>query len=124
MAIDIKGNLKKNKGLWIFVGAGLALAVILGLVVSPFASKSPDGLDKTAEQKGFVNKAAPPANSPLKDYAVPGVSNEKASTGLSGLIGVLITAAAAALLGLAVYGIGRLGHSKKDAGTGTPLSET
>jgi hypothetical protein len=118
VALDIKGNLKKNKGLWIFVGAALVVAVILGLFVSPFASKSPDGLDKTAEEKGFANKAQPSAHSPMKDYAVPGVANHKASTGLSGLIGVLITAAAAALLALAVYGIGRLGHGKKTPAQG------
>lgn len=128
MAVDIKGSLKRNKALWIFAGAALIVAVILGVFVSPFASKSPDGLDKTAEEKGFVNKAeeTKPAwdHSPMKDYAIPGVKNEKASTGLSGLIGVLITLAVAAAVGLLVYGIGRLWNRKDNKGTRIPLSET
>jgi cobalt/nickel transport protein len=126
MALDIKGNIKRNKRLWIFAGAALALAIVLGVVVSPFASKSPDGLDKTANEKGFAKKAeeARPAwtHSPMADYAVPGVKNEKASTSLSGLFGVLITLAAALVIGLAVYGAGRLFGKKDDPGT--PISET
>jgi hypothetical protein len=127
MAFNIKDNMKKNKGRWIFVGLGLLVALLLGLLVSPFASKSPDGLDKTAESKGFAKAAeeAKPAwdHAPLKDYSVSGVKSEKASTGLSGLIGVLITLAAAVLLGLAIYGAGRLRGRKDDPDTGAPLSE-
>jgi cobalt/nickel transport protein len=128
MAWDIKGNLKRNKGLWLFVLVALAVTVILGVFVSPFASKSPDGLDKTAEDKGFVKKAeeTKPAwdKSPMKDYAIPGVKNEKASTGLSGLIGVLITLAVALTIGLLVYGLGRLWGKRGDPGAGTSISET
>jgi cobalt/nickel transport protein len=128
MALDIKGSFKRNKALWAFVGVALAVAVILGVFVSPFASKSPDGLDKTAQEKGFVNKAeeAKPAwdHSPMKDYAIPGIKNEKASTGISGLVGVLITVSVAVALGLLVYGLGRLWKRKDDKGTGMPLSET
>lgn len=128
MKLDIKGNLKRNKAIWIFVGAALVVAILIGTLASPFASKSPDGLDKTAEDKGFIKKAdeAKPAwsHSPMKDYAIPGVKNEKASTGLSGLIGVLITLVVAAVVGLLVYGLGRLWKRKDDKGTEIPLSET
>ena len=128
MAFDIKGSFNRNKGLWAFVGIALIVAVILGVFVSPFASSSPDGLDKTAKEKGFVEKAedTKPAwsHSPMKDYAIPGVKNEKASTGLSGLLGVLITVAVAVVVGLLVYGLGRIWKKKDDEGSGTPLSET
>jgi hypothetical protein len=102
------------------------VAVILGVFISPFASKSPDGLDKTAKEKGFAKKAeeTKPAwtHSPMADYAIPGIKNEKASTGLSGFLGVLITLAVAVALGILVYGMGRVWGKKDD--TGTPLSET
>jgi len=128
MALDIKGSFKRNKGLWAFVGFALMVVVILAVFVSPFASKSPDGLDKTAEKKGFVNKAeeTKPAweHSPMKDYAVPGIKNEKASTGISGLVGVLITVAVAIVIGLLIYGLGLIWGKKSDTGAGTPLSET
>ena len=77
----------------LFVTAGLLVAVGLALVVSGFASSSPDGLERVAEDKGFLETARDHlfADGPLADYAVKGVGNERLSTGLSGLIGVLIT---------------------------------
>ena len=77
----------------LFVIAGLLVTVGLALVVSGFASSSPDGLEKVAEDKGFLETAKEHqfADGPLADYAVKGVGNERLSTGLSGLIGVLIT---------------------------------
>jgi hypothetical protein len=77
----------------LFLIAGLLVAIGLALVVSPFASSSPDGLEKVATDKGFLETAKDHlfADSPLADYAVKGVGNERLSTGLSGLIGVLLT---------------------------------
>jgi cobalt/nickel transport protein len=76
-----------------FLAGGLLVAVGLALLVSGFASSSPDGLEKVAEDKGFLDTAKDHllADGPLADYAVKGVGNERLSTGLSGLIGVLIT---------------------------------
>jgi flagellar basal body-associated protein FliL len=116
MAIDIKKNIKENKGLWIFVGAALVVAILLGVFVAPWASSSPDGLEKVAKDKGFMKKAEEenPAwkHSPMKDYAFPGVKSDKASTGISGLVGVLITLAAATAVGLLALGLNRL-HKRK-----------
>ena len=83
----------RSSNLRLFLAAGLLVAVGLALVVSGFASSSPDGLEKVAEDKGFLDTAKDHlfADSPLADYAVKGVGNERLSTGLSGLIGVLIT---------------------------------
>ena len=77
----------------LFLIAGLLVAVGLALVVSGFASSSPDGLERVAEDKGFLETAQDHlfADGPLADYAVKGVDNERLSTGLSGLVGVLIT---------------------------------
>jgi cobalt/nickel transport system permease protein len=61
--------------------------------VSPFASTSPDGLNKVAIDKGFdvEAKASAVEDSPLAGYAVKPVQNEKVSKGLSGIAGVAIT---------------------------------
>lgn len=82
-----------SKKTWWFVFAGLILSLVLAYFISPFASPSPDGLEKVAQDKGFLAKAeeTEPAwkSSPMPDYAVPGVENEKLSTGLAGIIGTL-----------------------------------
>ncbi len=111
--------------LWVFVGAGLAVAVLLAVFVSPWASSSPDGLEKVAGDKGFLQKSEEKApawkGSPMKNYAVPGVKSEKTSTAVSGLVGVVITAAV--MLAMAMLGIG-LGRLKRRKATVQPADET
>lgn len=71
---------------------GLTAAIFLALVISPFASSSPDGLEKVAEDKGFLEKGEiePVVNSPIPDYAWPGVESEKLATSAAGIAGTLI----------------------------------
>ena len=74
--------------LWIGLGASLLLA----LFFSPFASSSPDGLEKVAEMRGFKEKGEAWKfwnYAPLPDYTLPWIKNEKISTALSGLLGTL-----------------------------------
>ena len=80
----------------VVVGAGLIVAFLLAFFVSPFASSSPDGLEKVAADKGLDTgaKAHALADGPLADYSVKGVDNKKLSTGMAGVIGVSITFAA------------------------------
>jgi hypothetical protein len=77
----------------LFVVAGLLVGLALALLVSPFASSSPDGLEKVATEEGFDGSAREhdTADSPLADYGVDGVDNERVGTGLAGVIGVLLT---------------------------------
>jgi cobalt/nickel transport protein len=85
----------RKKSIIIFTAAGLAIAIALALFVAPWASSSPDGLEKVAEDKGFIEKAeeAEPAweNSPIPDYAVPGLeeSHPALATALAGLAGTV-----------------------------------
>ncbi len=71
---------------------GLAAAVLLALLLSPFASPWPDGLEKVAEDKGFLEKGegSPILTSPLPDYTWPGFRNEVVATSTAGLFGTLI----------------------------------
>lgn len=78
--------------------AGLTVALLLAAFVSPYASSSPDGLEKVAANNGFIGKEqAKPAwqHTFFPDYGVPGLKNEKAATGLAGLAGTLAVFAAA-----------------------------
>ena len=82
----------KNKN---FLLAGLLASLLLAGVASFYASSSPDGLEKVAEDIGFIDSAKDHANSDttLANYGVKGIENERLSTGLAGVIGVAATAA-------------------------------
>jgi hypothetical protein len=76
-----------------FVLIGLAVTAVLAGVVSGFASSSPDGLERVAEDEGFLDQGQDHdlADSPVADYSVRGVDNSRLSTGLAGLIGITVT---------------------------------
>jgi cobalt/nickel transport protein len=77
-----------------FLVAGFVVSLVLAGVVSNFASSSPDGLEKVAEDIGFLDSAKEHTNAdgPLADYGVKGIENERLSTGAAGVIGVIATA--------------------------------
>jgi hypothetical protein len=90
----------------VLVIVGLALAVGLATAVSPFASSSPDGLERVAEDKAFLDRGelhSLQEDSPIPDYAFPGIEDERLATGLAGFVGTLTVFAIgwgiAALLG-------------------------
>jgi len=84
------------------------LVALLVAFLSPLASSSPDGLEKVAEDKGFIEEAAESPYELMADYLFPGVENEAVATILSGIIGTL------AIFGLA-YGAARLLRRKQGA---------
>jgi len=95
-----------KSAIWIGVGISLLLAAF----IAPFASSSPDGLERIAKDHGFLGKSEAPGvsvwnHAPVKDYAMPGVKNEKVATGAAGVAGALGTFAAA-------YGFARLACRK------------
>lgn len=71
---------------------GLIAAIFLAVVISPFASPWPDGLEKIAEDKGFLEKGdiEPVLPSPIPDYAWPGLKNGILATSSAGIFGTLI----------------------------------
>jgi cobalt/nickel transport protein len=78
-----------------FLTAGLLVALVLAGIVSFYASGAPDGLEKVAADKGLGAEEPEHAlgDSPLGDYGVRGVENERLSGGLAGVIGVGVTLA-------------------------------
>ena len=95
-----------------FVLAGLVVSALLALVVSGFASSAPDGLEKVAEEHGFIETAAEHlfGDGPIADYAIRGIENERLSTGLAGLLGVALTYA----VGWGLFRLARRRDARRD----------
>ncbi|HRJ51598.1 MAG TPA: energy-coupling factor ABC transporter permease [Candidatus Thiothrix moscowensis] len=72
------------------VAVPLLAAVLVALLLSPFASGFPDGLEWVAGQYQFLHESAPAFVGAMPDYTVAAISNESLSTGVAGLAGVLI----------------------------------
>lgn len=90
-----------------FVLSGLGVALLIAVLLSPFASSHPDGLDRVSQDLKFDHRAAgdPPARklpfaAVFNEYSLKGAPNGLA-TPLAGLIGTLVT------FGLA-WGAGKL----------------
>jgi hypothetical protein len=73
----------------LFTILALALAIGLGTALSPFASSSPDGLEKVAQRKAFLDAGRTHDRALLSDYAIPGVRDQRLATGLAGFAGTL-----------------------------------
>ena len=103
---DLVENKESPKGgrAWIFVGMAIALGV---LILSPFASVNPDGLNRVALDLGFMKNAAGSQRlTPLSGYAFPLLGASPLGKILAGIAGVLVVA------GL-IYLISRSLRSKK-----------
>ena len=81
---------------WVIAGIILALLAVL---ISPLASGNPDGLERVAEDIGFLGTGL---NSPfelLPDYSIPFFGETAVSTILAGAVGVIILFGLLLLLG-------------------------
>ena len=89
----------------------LLACLLVGGGLSQFASPWPDGLEKVAAEKGFLEKEAGPSAlaAPLAGYLWPGIRCEKASTALAGLFGVVL------VFGLG-WGLGKLLKKREPQG--------
>jgi cobalt/nickel transport protein len=100
---------------------GLLIAVALAVFIVPFVSKSPDGQGKDAGDKGFSEQGETIAiSSFLPRYSIPGIKNKKLSTGLSGVVGVIIIFGAISFLGRL---FGKDNHNKPGIMTGRSITD-
>jgi len=79
------------------------LAILLVVVLlSPLASQAPDGLERVAEDKGFIALAEGQEvwQAPMAEYLFPGLTHEGLATAMAGIAGVL-------LVFLVVVGLGK-----------------
>ena len=81
--------MKSTRG---FLLGFLLVSLLIAGVGSYYASSHPDGLEYVAGETGFIDTAKDhaSADSPLADYGVQGVENERLSGGLAGVIGVAV----------------------------------
>lgn len=74
----------------------LLVAAALATIASPFASSSPDGLERVADDHSFAAVATSTRvaeAAPIPDYAFPGVADARIATAAAGLAGTLLVAA-------------------------------
>lgn len=72
------------------VAGGLILAIVVGVMAVFFASASPDGLERVAEDAGFLGAAQGPLFNIAPDYVLPGINSEALAAVLAVVLGVLL----------------------------------
>ena len=77
------------QGSWLILGL---IAVLIVLLLAPFASGHPDGLEWVAEMSGFAESAQDAPYALLPDYLVPFAGETPLSTILAGLVGIVVVA--------------------------------
>ena len=70
-------------------------------LLAPIASPHPDGLERIAEDQGFIEAAEDAPYEIIPDYVLPGLPNEALATIAAGILGTLIVAGVA-------FGVARL----------------
>jgi hypothetical protein len=79
--------MKTLRTYWWVAGLLVALVVVL---FSPLASPHPDGLERVAEDQGFIDGAKDAPYEIIADYVFPGIQNEGLATIVAGIIGTVI----------------------------------
>jgi cobalt/nickel transport system permease protein len=87
-----------NRG-WIIGGVIAALIVV---VLSPLASADPDGLERVAEDMGFIDLGQSAPYEIIPDYTVPFLGETPLSTIVAGVIGTLVVAVVVVLVAQAL----------------------
>ena len=87
---------KGPRRLWWVVGLGIAALVVV--ILAPLASSDPDGLNRVAEDNGFIGQAQHAVYSVIPGYSVPGLDGSLSKI-IAGLIGIAVVFAVMWLLG-------------------------
>ena len=72
---------------WIYAGVVVSLFAVL---LSPLASASPDGLERVAEDMGFLHLGQSASYQVLPDYTIPFLGETALSTVVAGAVGALV----------------------------------
>jgi hypothetical protein len=85
-------------GRWWWV-AGLAIAAAVVVILAPLASPDPDGLERVAEDQGFLERARDAIYNIFPDYTLPFIDDPVISTIAAGFVGIALVFGAMWLLG-------------------------
>jgi cobalt/nickel transport system permease protein len=89
---------------WIYAGIIVALLAVL---ISPLASGNPDGLERVAEDMGFLEMGMDAPYEILPDYTIPFLGETGISTIFAGVVGALILFGILLLVGRSLRGSGK-----------------
>jgi cobalt/nickel transport system permease protein len=81
---------------WIVAGI---LVSLIAIFISPLASGNPDGLEKVAQDLGFLNQGLGSPYQILPDYTVPFFGETDLSTVMAGIVGAVVIAGLIILVG-------------------------
>jgi cobalt/nickel transport system permease protein len=81
---------------WIYAGIAISLLAVL---LSPLASANPDGLERVAEDMGFLHLGQAAPYQILPDYTVPFLGETALSTIVAGTVGALVVLGLMIVLG-------------------------
>lgn len=81
---------------WIYAGGAISLVIVL---LSPLASAFPDGLERVAENLGFLGAGQSSPYEIIPDYTIPFLGETALSTIVAGVIGAVVVGAIIVLVG-------------------------
>jgi hypothetical protein len=86
MATDLHRD-DRSRASWVLIALGLIVVVVVAAAL--FASGDPDGLERVAEDTGFLGAGEDSPFNVIADYVFPGLEGP-AATIVAGLIGVAL----------------------------------
>ncbi|MGQ0606921.1 MAG: PDGLE domain-containing protein [Chloroflexota bacterium] len=89
----------RSRSSWVLIALALIVAVVVAAAL--FASGNPDGLERVAEDIGFLDAAEGSPFSLIADYVVPGMDGPMATI-VAGLIGIAVLFGIVWLIGKAL----------------------
>jgi hypothetical protein len=88
----------RSSGTWVILALAIAVLVVIGAAL--WASADPDGLERVAEDIGFIGAGQESPFQVIADYVFPGLDGPMATI-VAGVIGI-------AVLFAIVWGLGKL----------------
>lgn len=94
--LEEKAVAAKGGSGWVYAGVLISLLAVL---LSPLASASPDGLERVAEDIGFLGLGQDAPYQILPDYTIPFLGETALSTVVAGVVGALVVLGLMVVLG-------------------------
>jgi cobalt/nickel transport system permease protein len=97
--LDEKSTAERGGRGWVVVGVIISLLAVL---LSPLASANPDGLERVAEDMGFLQLGQSAPYQVLPDYTIPFLGETPLSTIVAGTVGALVVLGLIVVVGMSL----------------------